>query len=131
MTFYYVIWTADPFARKLGLMAHHHKVDCLKERLDCSVVVKDQVTEEVQNSSECSSEWCLLCCWTFCNQTWYGNATSWAKYHARRLVSCLQVQGHSEGSFDQIWLLLLYLLNCWSLCNQFWIVPYHKLECFV
>ena len=34
------------------------------------------------------------------------------KYHARRFVSCLQVQGHSEGSFDQIWLFLPYLLNC-------------------
>ena len=46
------------------------------------VVVKVKVTEKVQNSSECSSEWYLLCCWTFCNQTWYGDATSWAK------VSC-------------------------------------------
>ena len=25
----YVIWTTDPFATKLGLMVHHHKVDCL------------------------------------------------------------------------------------------------------
>ena len=37
---------------------------------------------------------------------------------ARRLVCCLQVQGHSEGSFDQIWLFLPYVLNCWSFCNQ-------------
>ena len=37
---------------------------------------------------------------------------------ARRLVCCLQVQGHSEGSFNQIWLFLPYLLNCWSFCNQ-------------
>ena len=40
------------------------------------------------------------------------------KCHARRLVCCLQVQGHSEGSFNQIWLFLPYLLNCWSFCNQ-------------
>ena len=40
------------------------------------------------------------------------------KCHARRLVSCLQVQGHSEGSFDQMWLFLPHLLNCWSFCNQ-------------
>ena len=38
--------------------------------------------------------------------------------HAGRLAWCLQVQGHSEGSYNQIWLYLLYLLNCWSLCNQ-------------
>ena len=42
------------------------------------------------------------------------------KCHARRLVCCLQVQGHSEDSFDQIWLFLPYLLNCWSFCNQLW-----------
>ena len=40
------------------------------------------------------------------------------KCHARRLVCCLQVQGHSEGSFNQIWLFLPYLLNCWSFCSQ-------------
>ena len=71
------IWTADPFASKLGLMAHHHRVDCLVKRLDCSAVVK--VTEKAQNFSDCSSEWYLLWCWTFCNQTWYGDAASWAK----------------------------------------------------
>ena len=32
-------------------MAHHHKVDCLVKRLDCSVVVKVKVTEKVQNIS--------------------------------------------------------------------------------
>ena len=53
------------------------------------------------------------------------------KYHARRLVSCLQVQGHSESSSDEIWLFLPYLLNCWSFCKQIWMVHYHKLECFV
>ena len=53
------------------------------------------------------------------------------KYHARRLVCCLQVQGHSEGSFDQIWLFLPNLLNCWSFCNQIWMVHLHELECFV
>ena len=35
------------------------------------------------------------------------------KCHARRLVYCLQVQGHSEGSFNQIIRLFLpCLLNC-------------------
>ena len=34
-SFYYIFWTADPFATKLGLMAHHHKLDCQVKRLDC------------------------------------------------------------------------------------------------
>ena len=50
------ISTADPFAANLGLLIHHHKVDCLVKRLDFFVVVLIKVTEKVQNSSECSSE---------------------------------------------------------------------------
>ena len=205
-------------------MVHHNKVDCLVKKLDCSVVVK--VTEKVQNSSEYSSRRYALSCWTFCNQTWYGDATSWAKvsckkigllssssgsqwrlilsdmtvstiaaeqliffatkfnwmvryhkpecgeigllcsksrsqqnfkmlmnvcrddisstaepsvtklglvhhgpeYHARRLVCCLQVQGHSEGLYNQIWLFLQYQL----FATKFnWMVHHCKLECFV
>ena len=45
----------DPVAAKLGLMAHHYKLDCLLKRLDCSVVVKFKVTGKVQNSGGCSS----------------------------------------------------------------------------
>ena len=41
---------------QLVLVVHHHKVDCLVKRLDCSVAVKVKVTGKVQNSSECSSE---------------------------------------------------------------------------
>ena len=63
MTFWYVFWTADPFAPKLGLMAHHHKADCLVKRLGCSVVVKVKATEKVKNSGACSSGWYLLSCW--------------------------------------------------------------------
>ena len=40
------------------------------------------------------------------------------KCPARRLVCCLQVQSHSEGSFNQIWLFLPYMQNCWSFCHQ-------------
>ena len=77
-----------------------HKVDCglSYERIGLCVVVKVKVTEKVQNSSECSSGWYLFSCWTFCNQTWCGDASSWPR------VSCK----------------LLYLLNCWSFCCQTW-----------
>ena len=54
MTFKYVIWIVDPFATKLGLMVHHHKVDCLVKILDSSVVVQVKVTGKVQNSCKCS-----------------------------------------------------------------------------
>ena len=60
----------------------------------------------------------LHSCWTFCSQTWYGDATSWAKVSCKKIALCFQDQGHSEGSFGQIWLFLPYLLKCWSFCNQ-------------
>ena len=52
-------------------------------------------SQKVQNSSECSSWWYLLSCWTFCNQTWYGDATSWAK------VSCKKIGLLSSSSGSQ------------------------------
>ena len=61
------------------LMLHHHKVDCPVKRLDCSVVVQLKVTGKVQNFIECSFGLYLLSCWTFCNQTWYGDGSSWAR----------------------------------------------------
>ena len=97
MTFWCIIWTADSFSTKLGLMAHNYnKVECLVKRLDCCVVVKVKVTEKVQNLNECSSKWYLLSCWTFCNQTWCGDATSWAK------VSCKKI-GLLSSSLGSQW----------------------------
>ena len=86
----------------LGLMAHHDKLDCLQldclvKRLDCFVVVKVKGSEKVHNSSECSSWQYLLNCWTFCNQTCYCDASSWARVSCKKIGCCLQVQGHSEG----------------------------------
>ena len=78
-------WTASPFANRLGLMAHHHKLDCLVKRLDFSVVVKVNVKGKVQNSSESLSGRYLLNCWTFCNQTWNGDASSWSRVLCKKI----------------------------------------------
>ena len=39
------------------------------------------------------------------------------EYHARRLVCCLQFHSITEGSYNQMWLCLPYLLNCWYFGN--------------
>ena len=85
-TFKYIFWTADIFATKLCLMAHHHKLDCLVKQRDCSVVFNVTVTGNVLNSSECSSGRYVFNCWTFCNHTWYDDASSWARVPGRRLI---------------------------------------------
>ena len=41
-----------------------------------ALLQQGQGQRKVQNSSECSSGCYLLSCCTFCNQTWYGDATS-------------------------------------------------------
>ena len=79
------------------LMAHHHKLDCLVKRFDFSVVVKVKVTEKVQNASECSSGWYLLSCCTFCNQTWYGNASSWARVPCKKIGLLSSSSGSQWG----------------------------------
>ena len=80
-------------------MAHHHKINCLVKRLDCCVVVKVKrfripVNVHLNDISSAAEP----------SVTKLGTVMQHhgPKYHARRLVCCLQVQGHSEGSFDQI-----------------------------
>ena len=70
------------------------------KRLDCSVVVQVQVTEKVWHSNECSSGLYLLNCWTFCNQTWYGDATSWVKVPCTRIGL---LSGSSGSQWGLIW----------------------------
>ena len=91
---YCIFWTADPFATKLGLIVHYHKPECFMEKLECCVQGKSH-----SKISRCQ--------WTFVQMI-----------PSEMLVCCLQVEGHSEGSFNQIWLFLPYLLNCWSFGDQ-------------
>ena len=81
-------------------MAHHHKLDCLVKRLDCFVVVKVKVTERLKilvtvHLDDISSA-------VEPSVTKLGMVV----HHepdclSKRLVSCLQAQGHSEGSCVQ------------------------------
>ena len=83
-------------------MVHHHKVDCPVKRLDCSVVVKVKVTEKVQNSVNVHLDNISSAAEPSVTKLGMVMQHHGPKCHARKLVCCLQVQGHSEGSFDQI-----------------------------
>ena len=80
---------------QLGFMVHYHKLNCLVKRFDCSVVVKVKVAEKVQNSSECSSGRYFLGCWPSVTKLGMVMQHHGPKCCARRLVCCLQVQGHN------------------------------------
>ena len=58
------------------------------------------LTTKVQNSSESSSDRCFLNCWTFCNQTCYGGATSWAKVSRKKIGL---VSSSSGSQWGLIW----------------------------
>ena len=91
-TFWYIFLTDDLFSTKLDLMAHHHKL----EKMDRSVLVK--VTEKVQNSSQCSSGWYFSTAEPSVMKLGMVVHHHGPECHVRRLVCCLQVQGHSDGS---------------------------------
>ena len=87
-----------------GLMTHHRKLSCLVKRLLHCYVLK--VTAKVKNVIEFSSRPYLLNCWTFCNQTWYDDVSSWAK------LSCENIGTSSSSSRSQWGLMTEYV--CFS-----------------
>ena len=71
-------------------MPHYHKLDCLVKRLDYSVVMKVKIPVNVHlNDISSAAEPSVTKLGTVIQH--HG-----PKYHARRLVCRLQVQGHSE-----------------------------------
>ena len=93
---------------------------------------KFKVTEKVQNSSDHSSGWYLLCCWTFCNQTCHGGASSWARVPCKK-IRLLSLNRVTVGSHIIKYYCFYHL--CWT-ADLFatifnWMVHQRKLECFV
>ena len=68
-----------------GFIAHHQKLGFIVKRLHCWVVFKVKVTAKVYNFIEFSPGPYLLNCWTFCNQTCYGAASSWARVSWKKI----------------------------------------------
>ena len=56
---------------------------CEKIGLLCWGQVK--VIRKVKNFSECPSGRYLFTCWTFCNQTWYGGVSRWARMSCKKI----------------------------------------------
>ena len=91
---------------------------------------KIKVTAKVQNVSECLSG-CYELQIILVPNLMYGDAASCARVSCRKLVHCLQCQGHSEGLYNQnmtISTLSSKLLVCLQ-PNLVFIVQHHKPEC--
>ena len=111
-SFYCIFWSADPFAAKLGLMAHHYKLDCLVKRLDCAVVVKVMVRFRILVNvylDDVSSAAGFNVTSLNLNVVMHHHGP---ECHARRLVCCLPSSGsHWLLRTHHVWLCLPYLLN--------------------
>ena len=82
-----------------------------------NVLFKVKITAKSQNVNECLSIWYFLNCWTFYHQTWYGDATLWARLSFKK-IDLLSPKSRSQLRI--IWSkcdFLTYYLNCWSFCN--------------
>ena len=87
-SFYYIFWTVDSLATKLGLMIHHQKPDCsvmVSSKLpnilfqnfqsvmqkDWFAILKVTVTARAHMIKIWKFLLYLLNCWSFCDQTWF------------------------------------------------------------
>ena len=119
-SFYYIFWTVDSLATKLGLVLHDHKPKCFvkKERKKDHCIQGQGHSEG--SKCQCLSRWYLLHCPTFCYQTWYWDASPRAGMRAKDWFAIFKVKVAATAHMIKIWLFLLYFLNCWFLGNQTW-----------
>ena len=107
MTFFYVFWTADSLATKLGLMIHHHKPECLVKELDYCIQGQGH---NKGSKCQCLSRWYLPNCQAFVTKLGIAMHHHEPECHAKRFFRCFQ--GHTRTHVIKIWQFLLYLLNC-------------------
>ena len=119
-SFYYILWTVDTLATKLGLMLHYHKPECLvkkknwitalriKRRLGMSVFFPDDIFETAKHFVTKSHK---------------------PECHAKRLVCYFQGQGLIWSKYDSfyyiVWTADLFATKLGL------IVLYHKPECLI
>ena len=92
---YYVFWTVDSLATKLGLMIH------IIGQSDFSKLLHSR--SSAGSECQCLFRWYLLNHQTFCYQTWYCDASSWADVHAEKFVSFFKVSVTARAYMIKIW----------------------------
>ena len=89
--FCHSFWTADPFATKLCLMVQYHNSECPMKKLDCCA--QDQSHSKTSKCLWMSRQY-LLNHWTFYYQTWYDDASSWAR--SFKMIGLLSSRSRSQ-----------------------------------
>ena len=103
-SFYYIFWTADPFATKFCFVVLYLKPESVLWR-NWTAVLEVKVTAELQNINECLSRQYLLNSWSFYYQTWCRNALSWARVSFKKdLFAVFKVKITVKDHIIKIWL---------------------------
>ena len=103
------------------LIGYYHRPECLMKLLDCCVLDYGIQDQGHSRGSKCQylSRWYPLNHQTFCNQTWYCYATSWARVSCKKdWFAIFKVKVTAWAHMIKIWQFLLHFLSCWSFCYQ-------------
>ena len=68
-SFYYILWTVDTLATKLGLMLHYHKPECLVKKKNWFTIVNVVTVRTYVIKIALFLLYLPNCC-SVCNQTW-------------------------------------------------------------
>ena len=148
-----IFWIAELFTKKkLCMVMHHYGPDCVPKRLVCC----PQGHCHSEGSYNQSMTFKCFMLWSRSRSqkrfripvTSLDNISStaepyvtklgkvmhhhWPECHARKLVCCLQVQGHTEAhiiKYDCVY--HIYWTTDFLATKFNWMVHYHQLECFV
>ena len=134
--FYCIFWTTEHFVTKLGMAMQHHEPEwafCYQTWFHCTLSLARVSYGEIGLlCSESRSQQSFKMLMNVCPDDIFLIAEPFTTKLGRvmhhyepdclpeRLVCCLQVQGHSEGSYNQKCDFLICHLNCWSFCSWAW-----------
>ena len=96
-SFYYLIWTVDTLATKLGLMKHYQKPECPMKKNG----LLHSGSRSLKGKTLCLSSWYLLHHQTFCFQTCYCDSSLWVRVSCKKIDLQFQGQGHCMSSSDK------------------------------
>ena len=84
-SFYSIFWTVDSFASRHGLMVNHHKLECPREKTRLLPSRSRSQWRFKMSMNVCQDSICIVNHWTFYNQTWCGDASSWVRVWCEKI----------------------------------------------
>ena len=94
-----ILWIAEPFVTKPSMEIHHYKPECCVQKMGCYLQGQGHSNWVWVHTMK---SWLFLLyvlnCWLFGNQLSLTVHVRNLEYLVKRMLCCIQGQGHSEGS---------------------------------